>query len=377
MKNNIRELTTIYAYTDINLIKNNNVKVLINNLDDIIDVHLTSSKMKLFKKYGLNKMVNKFENMPLSDRNLILKDIENFRKYYDHFSFSKDLDQIKIIFVKNNISLELLYRYIDSSDYLWLRDLDENELQSGILVDKNKYNNILIDLKTESIPKEILYDYPISLIFKFLITKKGYIIDLVDPGNLDKFSNQLIELEEKGYISKYYHSSLEYELDLDLEFYEDSKNIYEYNGYSGNYETYFTFKALLREYLEGINLYNYQGKYYTYDQFKNIYDIFSLEHSKFINDNLLEYTDDIDKSIEDLTKYHPEVIKVSCKCIDVQDPLNIDSKNTLNYITEPLASLKLIFIIKSIESEVDQNKKTFINPFNTITMDLSDFLSCG
>jgi hypothetical protein len=118
MKNNIKDLTTIYAYTDINLIKLNTVKVLINNLDNIIDIHLTSSKMKLFKKYGLNKMMNRYEDIPLSDRNLILDDIENFRSHYDHFSFSKDLDQIKNIYKYNDISLELLYRYVDSSDYL-------------------------------------------------------------------------------------------------------------------------------------------------------------------------------------------------------------------------------------------------------------------
>ena len=153
MKNNIRDLTTIYAYTDINLIKQNTVKVLVNNFEDVININLTSSKMKLFKKYGLNKMINKYEDVSLSDRNFILGDIENFRSHYNHFSFSKDLDQIKNIFINNNISLELLYRFIDSSDYLWLRDLDENTLQSGILTNKNKYNNILIDLKTGNIPK--------------------------------------------------------------------------------------------------------------------------------------------------------------------------------------------------------------------------------
>lgn len=38
---------------------------------------------------------------------------------------------------------------------------------------------------------------------------------------------------------------------------------------------------------------------------------------------------------------------------------------------EPLANLKLIFIIKNIEYV---NKKSIINPFDNITMNLSDFL---
>lgn len=144
-------------------------------------------------------------------------------------------------------------------------------------------------------------------------------------------------------------------------------NGYKYNGYSGNYETYLTFKELLKIYLEGINLYNYKGKYYTYDQLKTKYDIYSLEHQKFINEHLLDYTNDFNKSIEDLIKYHPEVIKISCKCIDVQDPS--DS------LRNPLAKLKLKFRAKSIFGE--NNKKYIIKPTDTIIMYLrltADFI---
>jgi len=51
MKNNIKNLNTIFAYSDINLIKDNIVAVELNNLEDIITVQLSSSKIKLFKRY--------------------------------------------------------------------------------------------------------------------------------------------------------------------------------------------------------------------------------------------------------------------------------------------------------------------------------------
>lgn len=118
MKNNIKDLNTIYAYTDENLMKKNNIKILINSLDNIINVNLSSSQMKLFRRYGINKINNNNKNINITDRDIILNDIENFRKYYNHFSFSLDLDTIKSIFKNNNISLDLLIRFVDSSDYL-------------------------------------------------------------------------------------------------------------------------------------------------------------------------------------------------------------------------------------------------------------------
>jgi hypothetical protein len=229
-----------------------------------------------------------------------------------------------------------------------LRDLDENALQSGILTNKNKYHNILIDLKTESIPKEIIYKYPISLLFKFYVSIKGHLIELIEAGDLNMFSTMLTKLEKKGYISREYYKNRDDYLIFDFNMEDVTEEYYEYNGYTGNYETYLTFKELLKVYLEGINLYNYKGKYYTYDQLKNKYDINSLEHSKFINDNLLEYTNDVDKSFEDLINYHPDIIKVSCKCIEIQDPSN--------YLTNPLSKLKLIFRANSVFGDNIKNR---------------------
>jgi len=131
----------------------------------------------------------------------------------------------------------------------------------------------------------------------------------------------LSKLENNLYISKKYFTIKESSTK-----YQDN-----YSGYCGNYETYLTFKVLLKKYLDGINIYNYQGKYYSYDQLKKVYDIKSLDHSKFINDNLLSYRDNIDEAFEDLIKYHPEIIKISCKCTGVLYPFYLEAGSTINY----------------------------------------------
>jgi len=129
-----------------------------------------------------------------------------------------------------------------------------------------------------------------------------------------------------------------------------------YDGYTGSYQTYYTFKALLKIYLDGINIYKYKGKYYSYKQIKNIYDIKSLDHSRFINDNMLEYHSNIDESFKDLFNYHPDFKVITCQCIDILE--NVDKNGN---ITDTLSNLKLIFRNVNVG-----NKK--------IKLNLSDFL---
>jgi len=149
MKNTILNLNSILIITNDALLKSNRVAIKLNNSDELTFVNLSSSKLKLFLKYYKTSL----KNNDITDlretpyRSLVLDDINNFRKYFNNYSFSMDLDKIKHIFINNNISLEILNRFIDSSDYLWLKDLDENVLQNGVYTDKNNYHNILIDLK--------------------------------------------------------------------------------------------------------------------------------------------------------------------------------------------------------------------------------------
>lgn len=167
------------------------------------------------------------------------------------------------------------------------------------------------------------------------------------------YSSQVDELINKDFISKYNDIC---EGDPFLYNYSDYTV---YNGYCGNYETFFTFKELLAIYLYGINIFKYKGKYYSYKQFKNIYNIKSIEHSRFINDNMLEYHTNIDKAYEDLFKHSKEITILTCKCVDVSQ--EVDSNNV---ISDPLAKLTLTF--KPINKEIKLSKE--------IKLYLSDFL---
>src|ERR1700679_1259329 len=239
-------------------------------------------------------------------------------------------------------------------------------LHRGIYIEKNKYNNILIDLKTESIKRELLYDYPISLLFKFRLTKNKYLYHLDEVDSLDNFSINLKELEDLGYFSKY--NINEDLVDAGILNGDDNKNLYGYNGYLGSYETYNAFKLLLQLYLDGISLYSYQGKYYTYNQFKEIYDITSFDHSKFCNDNNLNNHSNVEDTLKDVIEFNPDVSKITCKCIEVQDPGNVDKNG---YLLDPLANLFIIFKAP-LDSNIKKNRVS--NSHKLIIMKLSDFL---
>jgi len=264
------------------------------SLEKPIDIELSSSRIKLFKKYfnryWLNELYSStIKNFYIFNRNIVLKDINNFRKYYNYFSFSYEIDQIKEIFIDNDLSLVLLHRYIESSDYLYLRGLNKKILQSGITVKKYKYNNILIDLKAESILKSIIYDYSISELFNF------------------RLIDQTLSLEISNIQS--------------IKDYNKSSNLNKdyYNGYCGNFETYCSIKELLKLYLNGIVIYYYKGNYYTFKELKNNKDKLSVDQ-------------------------YLKVEGIQYECKTIIDPLNLDSKI---WIKDSLANLKIELVVKN------------------------------
>jgi hypothetical protein len=108
-------------------------------------------------------------------------------------------------------------------------------LNAGLKLDINKFKNILIDLFYHNIPNEAMYDLPISSLFKFNYDNKG------KPYNLDtsKMDESNLELLHINYV----------------------KN--NYNDYFGSFETYSTFKVLLKSYFNNYILYHYNGNLYN------------------------------------------------------------------------------------------------------------------
>jgi len=329
------------------VINNKVISIYASNFDKPKQIILNSSEMKLFKRYQYSSwaLFNTGENiMPnFLSREATLRDIRNFRKNYNYFSLSKSHEEIKDIYINNNISLELLNKYIVSSDYLNLlgnKEFENNyiDLQSGINLEANKYHNILIDLKDQSIPNGFIKNYPISLLFNFHIinnTPYEYISD-----------NSLLELDK---INK--------------------------NDYFGNISTYYTFKDLLKLYLNRIHLIYYKGEYLTFKELCKIYDPNSLEHWNLLLDNEIDWEDDDEKEIHILRAifYHPEIIFVSFKCINIHDPKNLLLDPLGNLIIE----LELAFKNrKELEVEISEKAKYPVKKynkelFNEITYNLS------
>jgi len=128
---------------------------------------------------------------------------------------------------KYNLSNFDIYKYIYAHDYLTESlSCSKIDLTAGITKDKNKYNNILIDLFYTNIPSELLSYYSIAVVFGLI--QKGWRIK--DLSNWDKYTLSLYtDYDDLGLMSK------------DIKAYKST-----YKDYGGNSYTYYTFKQLIK-----------------------------------------------------------------------------------------------------------------------------------
>src|SRR6266404_2802855 len=80
---------------------------------------------------------------------------------------------------KYNLSEFDIYKYITAYDYI-VSSLYSNKytFSDGITTNKNKYNNILIDLFYQNITSKLMCQYSISIVFGIKQTKYGETVDL-------------------------------------------------------------------------------------------------------------------------------------------------------------------------------------------------------
>ena len=100
---------------------------------------------------------------------LKLKDLLNDpTNYYMDFSFTLTYSHIKDIFDNKDYQLSIndLINYVDSKDYLYCLNHSNIDLSRGMTDPKNKYKNILIDLKTQLILEWALLNISIGDLFK-------------------------------------------------------------------------------------------------------------------------------------------------------------------------------------------------------------------
>lgn len=135
--------------------------------------------MKKFKLYhNTDRDFRDSEDLGLTKSQLKLEELlKDPTNYYKDISYTLTYDQIKILFENKNNQLSIvdLVNYIESNDYLYILNKKNIDLSIGIANQKNKYKNILIDLKDQLIPDWAILDVPIASLFK--MTKLIYNLD--------------------------------------------------------------------------------------------------------------------------------------------------------------------------------------------------------
>jgi len=204
----------------------------------------------------------------------------------------------------------------------------------GITSDKNKYNNILIDLFFINIPQEIISHYPISVVFNIKQTKHGEIQDLT-----------------KQDIKNYKENSPYLNIGFDVEYWDESDTYSQwhwdhqeyksqYKNYAGNSYTYYTFKQILKLYLTEVYLFHINNHIFTYKELLNYYYSYITNSSD----------PQANKSFEQW-KLDQGVEKVQYQCIKIVEPFDINNC--------PLSNLKIKL--------VNVNKKgDFITMYDSI-----------
>jgi hypothetical protein len=154
------------------------------------------------------------------------------------------------------------------------------------------------------------------------------------------------------------------------------KSNQDYDGYFGTFETYKTFKELVRIYLNRINLYYYKGKYHTFSQLGKVYDLNSIDHSNFLKEYNLNFESitsgsGVEEDIEVLTRWHPEVIGLTFRCINVKDPQNlfVDTLGNLELDLIPYKTFQNLYLIENHKLLSDAIKDL---PNKTIKLNLID-----
>jgi|SRR6266404_1453535 len=96
-----------------------------------------------------------------------------------------------------------IYKYITALDYIAdaLR-CSKYSLTEGIKSDKNRYNNILIDLFYRNISSGVIMQYPISVVFGIKQIKYGEIRDLTRSEKLNNLFLSYYEVDD-GYSMNY------------------------------------------------------------------------------------------------------------------------------------------------------------------------------
>lgn len=250
--------------------------------------------------------------------------------------FSQTLSDIEIqnlYHTKYNLTEFDIYKYLVATDYIYESlGCDKYKLIEGITNDKNRYNNILVDLFFQNIPSDIITKYPIQIVFG--IKQEGKIIQ------------DLTKEDIKSWYGYMYWNPYSLEGD-DINPHQELKSYKsKYSGYAGNSYTYYVFKQFIKLFLTEVYLYKCNGYIWTISELK-------CQYKSYFNNNLNSGSI---KSVSELIEAG-KIQKVKYQCIKVLEPQDI------NYL--PLSDLKLYLINVNKLNNFEESYSTLIEkPFS-------------
>lgn len=261
---------------------------------------------------------------------------------------------------KYNLTEFEIYKYLTVLDFISdSLGCSRYKLIEGITLEKNMYNNILIDLFYYNIHDHLTIGAPISIVFG--IKKVGQEIqdltasDKINPEFFKTFINDLNYIDpDTGE-----HRTLDYK---EIWYNENSSYKAGFSNYAGNSFTYYIFKQLIKLFLTEVYLYQFKGNVFTHKELESeyistLYDG-ELEYFGEHNDDwdyktsLAYYGGDLkigqikykNKDPDPIPETIPmsqwmienKITKVKYQCIKVMDPHNIYS--------DTISELKLYLI---------------------------------
>jgi len=247
-------------------------------------------------------------NSPLSThylKYLNILETNNDRLISNNLTSTQTLD---LYDKKYNLNDFERYKYITVLDHaIDSLKFSKYTFTEGITMDKNKYNNILIDLFFINIPRDIMSYYPISVVFSIKQSKYSEILDLTQK-----------DIKNYKQDSPYLNSELDIESwdesDTYSQWYWDHQDYKsQYKDYAGNSYTYYIFKQILKLYLTEVYLFHIDNQILTYKELLEKYQWYILGNSDL--QSIKSFSEwKIDRGVE----------KVQYQCIKVIDPKEVN-----------------------------------------------------
>jgi hypothetical protein len=253
------------------------------------------------------------------------------------------LEVMELYNPKYNLSESEINKYITAYDNITTSlGCNKYKLTEGITNNKNKYNNILIDLYHQTIPSDIIFEYPLITVF-----------------NIKQDNHNNIRALSKSDINKIKtltSSDMDFygEITSDNYFYQAMQSYRsQYSNYAGNSYTYYVFKQLIKLFITEVYLYEYQGNILTYSELIDFYNTLIFNNS---DPSTIKHLSELLES--------GKIKKVKYQCIKILEPLDINSYSISDLKLYLIDVNKINNFIESYDTLIEKSFNSFLNSNN-------------